>query len=118
MHLQNIACAVFAVKGMGKGGCWWVSMCSPIDIKQSSDMEMGGQGKNGSLLRLCLDVGQGLSLLLSIYHYHSFFLSQFSQYLTIGANLCFASGCRNLGNYQGGYCHKICILFAEVITVM
>lgn len=42
-------------------------MCSPIDIKQSSDMEMGGQGKNGFSQRLCLDVGQGLSLPLSIY---------------------------------------------------
>lgn len=70
MHLQNIACAVFAIKGMGKGlplaaaagGGWWASMCFPIDIKQSSDMEMGGQRKNGFSLRLCLDIGQGLSL--------------------------------------------------------
>lgn len=47
--------------------CWWASMCSPIDIKQSSDMVMGGQGKNGFSLRLCLVVCQGLSFSLSIY---------------------------------------------------
>lgn len=54
-----------------KRGCWWVSMCSPIDIKRSSDMEMGGQRKNGFTLRLCLDVGQGLLLLffISVYLY-------------------------------------------------
>lgn len=58
--------------------CWWASMCSPIDIKQSSDMEMGGQGKNDFSLRLCLDVGQGLSLpfsaalLLSLSFSHHF----------------------------------------------
>lgn len=68
MHLQNIACALFAVKAMERGWwwCWWASMCTDIDIKQSSDMVMGGQGKNGSSLRLCLDVGQGLSLHFSI----------------------------------------------------
>lgn len=50
----------------GWGSGWWASMCFPIDIKQSSDMEMGGQRKNGFSLRLCLDIGQGLSLPPSI----------------------------------------------------
>lgn len=46
MHLQNIACAVFAIKGMEKRvAVVLVGVCSPIDIKQSSDMEMEGKGR-------------------------------------------------------------------------
>lgn len=70
--------------------CWWAPMCSPIDIKQSSDMEMGGQAKNGFSLRLCLHVGQGLPLPLS----PSIFLSPsflFSVFLNITYNLFFFS---------------------------
>lgn len=64
-RILHVQCLL--LKAWRRGWCWWASMCSPIDIKQSSDMEMGGQGKNGFSLRLCLDVGQGLSLPFSIY---------------------------------------------------
>jgi len=50
-------------------------MCSPMDIKQSSDMEIRGQEKNGSSLRLCLHVGQGLSISPSLSLYLSLHLS-------------------------------------------
>lgn len=66
-RILHVQCLLLKAWRRGWWWCWWASMCSPIDIKQSSDMEMGGQGKNGFSLRLCLDVGQGLSLPFSIY---------------------------------------------------
>lgn len=66
-RILHVQCLLLKAWRRGWWWCWWASMCSPIDIKQSSDMEMGGQGKNGFSLRLCLDVGQGLSLPPSIY---------------------------------------------------
>lgn len=76
-RILHVHCLLLKAWRRGWWWCWWASMCSDIDIKQSSDMEMGGQGKNGSSLRLCLDVGQGLSLPLSqsLCFSHTFFLS-------------------------------------------
>lgn len=73
-RILHVQCLLLKAWRRARWWCRWASMCSPIDIKRSSDMEMGGQRKNGSSLRLCLDVGQGLSLPLSFHHLYPSFL--------------------------------------------
>lgn len=71
MHLQNIACAVFAIKGMEKRVA--VVLVGVYVLPHWHQTVFwygnGGQGKNGCSLRLCLDIGQGL------YSHLSFFLA-------------------------------------------
>lgn len=73
MHLQNIACAVFAIKGMEKRVAAAVVLVGVYVLPHWHQTVFwygnGGQGKNGCSLRLCLDIGQGL------YSRLSFFLS-------------------------------------------
>lgn len=89
MHLQNIACAVFAIKGMEKRVA--VVLVGVYVLPHWHQTVFwygnGGQGKNGCSLRLCLDIGQGLYSLLSFflsllfsfyrfsYHVHVLFLA-------------------------------------------
>lgn len=68
MHLQNIACAVFAIKGMEKRVV--VVVLVGVYVLPHWHQTVfwygnGGQGKNGCSLRLCLDIGQGLYSRLS-----------------------------------------------------
>lgn len=67
MHLQNIACAVFAIKGMEKRVA--VVLVGVYVLPHWHQTVFwygnGGQGKNGCSLRLCLDIGQGLYSRLS-----------------------------------------------------
>lgn len=79
MHLQNIACAVFAIKGMEKRVA--VVLVGVYVLPHWHQTVFwygnGGQRKNGCSLRLCLDIGQGLysrlsfslSLLFSFYSF-------------------------------------------------
>lgn len=79
MHLQNIACAVFAIKGMEKRVA--VVLVGVYVLPHWHQTVLwygnGGQGKNGCSLWLCLDIGQGLfsclffslSLLFSFYSF-------------------------------------------------
>lgn len=76
MHLQNIACAVFAIKGMEKRVA--VVLVGVYVLPHWHQTVFwygnGGQGKNGCSLRLCLDIGQGLYSLLSFYLSFSHFI--------------------------------------------